>query len=793
MSAPEKKTSPEERIGTLAGIHGSGIVYADNVVFNAAQGHGFAAEQANHLHDVFTLRDAQHEGTNLALRGADRIVDGVHIQTKYCEDAAKSVAQCFDAQNRFAYWSGDGRPMQIEVPADQYEAAVEAMRIRIHKGQVVLMKDGKVVGAVLDPDEASRIIRKGHYDYATARAIARAGTIEGLCFDTVKGISVARDAAGLSAAISYALAIWRGEDHAAALQAACLTGIKVGGTAWLTSIATAQLGRTSLAQSLVPISHAVVNRMGANVAQQIAALAGKNLSGAAAKSFAAKMGRGNAIAAGVATIVMSSADLFRMFEGRVSFAQVFKTVAINGASAMGGLGGASAGAAQGAAWGSWFPGPGTIIGGIVGGIVGGLAGSTAAESATRFVMDGLIEDDAVEMLAMLQAEFAEQAQVYLLAQPEADQVLGKLEALDLPSRLRDMYAASDRPGHARALLQPILDAVVAARPRVTLPDAQELLQSMEGLLPDASDGAAAGPAARLYNATGSLSFEMPEGWESLIPASGSDSFPTFRVALTGLSVTVTVNDAGSATTPAFLAQNLLKTFLGKDPQRGYVDVAPALIGDRTAYRFSIANTGTSGKQIWTTYYVTRVARYFVYLMVTSKKSTIDADALEAIGDWFSTLQLHRVDATPQQGATTLIDDALDIRMVVPPGWTGESIADDGPDAEAGLLFSLASSFAQVQVYSFGCHAEAYKDITANYLAFLENSNPGARSSVRDEVVNGRPAQVGLVVASVDGKPLHFVLTAVQFEKRVALFTSVLAGDDAWQYYEQCESLAWRLS
>ena len=37
---------------------------------------------------------------------------------------------------------------------------------------VVLVEDGKVAKAVVDPDEAVNIVRRGHYDYATARAIA---------------------------------------------------------------------------------------------------------------------------------------------------------------------------------------------------------------------------------------------------------------------------------------------------------------------------------------------------------------------------------------------------------------------------------------------------------------------------------------------------------------------------------------------------------------------------------------------------------------------------------------------
>lgn len=51
--------------------------------FQAAQGHGFAAEQANNLHDILTGKDAKIVGGDNAKDGPDRMVNGVNIQTKY--------------------------------------------------------------------------------------------------------------------------------------------------------------------------------------------------------------------------------------------------------------------------------------------------------------------------------------------------------------------------------------------------------------------------------------------------------------------------------------------------------------------------------------------------------------------------------------------------------------------------------------------------------------------------------------------------------------------------------------
>ena len=793
MHQKKKKSALGEGLGASVGVLGSGMIYSDNAVFGAAQGHGFAAEQVNHLHDVASLRSAVHEGTNLKRYGADRIVDSVQIQTKYCADGKKSVAQCFNAQNQFVYWADDGRPMQIEVPADQWEDSVKAMRQRIVNGEVVRMQDGKISGAVIDPDEAVNIIRKGHYDYATARAIARSGTIEGVTFDAVKGIEVARDSAGISAAIAYAVALWRGDGHGPALKAACLTGLKVGGVAWLTSIATAQIGRTGLSQGLVPVSKVIVDRLGSNMARQITAIAGKDLSGAAAKSFAAKLYRGNVIAASVSTIVMSSADLFRMFEGRASFAQVFKTVAVKGASAAGGLTGAAAGAAQGAAWGSFIPGPGNLIGGVIGGLIGAFAGSSVAESATRFVMDGLIVDDAVEMLTVLQTVFAEQAQVYLLAQPEADDVLSKLEVGDLPSKLRDMYAATDRPEYARSILLPIMDAVAASRPRVALPPVEELAQAMESLLSmvDPADGAA--QVTRMHNQTGSMSIDVPTEWQLQGPAGNPESFPAYLLPSKFAKVNISIFDAASTLCATSQAQSWLKSFLDEDAQRGHADVESTVMGGRAVSRFSVAETDKSRKTIWTTYYVARLARYFVYLQVMSRNEKINLDDHEAISEWYSGLQLHRVDATPQKGATTIVDGYSGIQMVVPPGWSGEAVAS-AKDSSQPFIFNLAAPFSETLVYAYDSGTEVlYRKFLDKMLENMKEKTPAARTSIRENVINGRPSAVAHFTATVDKLAIHLVITTLQFDGFVVLINSAVAGNDAPQYYEQCEALAWRVS
>ncbi len=93
-------------------------------------------------------------GDNNARNGADRLVSGTEIQTKYCSTAARSVGAAFDQRNGQYRCMGNNGPMQLEVPRDQYAGAVETMRNKI--------REGKVSG-VTDPAEASRLIHQGTY------------------------------------------------------------------------------------------------------------------------------------------------------------------------------------------------------------------------------------------------------------------------------------------------------------------------------------------------------------------------------------------------------------------------------------------------------------------------------------------------------------------------------------------------------------------------------------------------------------------------------------------------------
>lgn len=465
---PSKKHSGAELVGQAAGIAQAGNIYAENVSFQASQGHGFAAENANHLFDILTGQDATIIGGDNAKDGADRLVNGVQIQTKYCATASRTVSECFH-DNQFRYYNPDGSPMQIEVPFDQYDDAIRSFQTRIEKGQV---------RNISDPEKAKDIIRQGQFTYEQAKNIARFGTIEGITYDAIRGIQVAGWAGGISALISFGTAIWRGDDMETAIQNAVYSGLKVGGISWVSSILTAQVGRTSLELGLRGATDWVVKQLGAKTTAMLANAmrAGNNIYGAAAANHLSKILRGNIVTGVIVTGVLSTADFIRLFQGKVSAAQVFKNISKTAASVAGGTAGWMGGAAIGASIGSAIPIVGTAAGGIIGGIIGAFGGGYASQEAASALLDVFIEDDAVEMLDIFQEVFSSLAFDYLLSEEEASQCIESLQKEPgFETIVQKLYQSEDRKQKATEFLLPIIEKRAKERDFIPLPNPDKFM------------------------------------------------------------------------------------------------------------------------------------------------------------------------------------------------------------------------------------------------------------------------------------------------------------------------------
>ena len=87
----QKKSVGAEAAGNVYGNISNAATNYGIDKFSTPRGHGFAAERANHLYDILHGKDSVIAGDNNAKNGADRIVDGVNIQSKYCKTGAKCI------------------------------------------------------------------------------------------------------------------------------------------------------------------------------------------------------------------------------------------------------------------------------------------------------------------------------------------------------------------------------------------------------------------------------------------------------------------------------------------------------------------------------------------------------------------------------------------------------------------------------------------------------------------------------------------------------------------------------
>jgi len=346
--------------------------YMQYTQYRNHQGHGWAAEDANAMADRLAGKRVEQVGTDNSCNGADRIVNGVEIQTKYCASARESVNAAFqDCKYRY-----DG--MKLEVPKDQYEEAVKLMAEKIRSGQVP---------GVTDPAVARDMVVKGSCSYQEAKNIAKAGNIDSIKFDMKTQTVTCGLTCGISFVLSYANSVRNGKKHKEALKEASIQAAKNGATSMVIGVGTQQLLRTcvgrNIATSATHASRAVINatcktRIGQKIVEKTAStLIGKQVAGQTAKNILAKGMRTNMVTGGIMLAAQTVPDAVKVCQGKMSKGQFCENVASNTAGIGGGYAGATIGAAIGSAL---LPGVGTVVGGFIGGIGGGIAGSSTVRS-----------------------------------------------------------------------------------------------------------------------------------------------------------------------------------------------------------------------------------------------------------------------------------------------------------------------------------------------------------------------------------------------------------------------------
>ena len=445
---------------------------ADEEIFHTPQGHGFAAEQANNQYDNWHGKKGKVIGGDNAKNGADRRVykkDGtpVDIQSKYYKTGGECISACFE-NNEFRYFDAQGNPMVIEVPSDKYEEAITAMRKRI--------LDNEVPG-VKDPDSATEIVKPGNYTYKQAINIAKAGNIESLKYDAKNGVVVAQTAFGVTAIITFALSLWSGESYSMALKRATIDGLKMGGIAFIVSVAASQLSKAGLNSLMVGSTEAIVGRLGPKVSAIIANAyrSGSNIAGAAAKKSAAKILRGNVITSTVTIAAIFAFNAVDMFRRRISAQQLFKNLISTGAGLAGGFGGMVIGATAGTLI---VPGVGTAVGSFIGAV----AASCAVEQAANAVANQFVEDDAIQMTAILEKQFNKLVIEHLLNKDETEKLLDDISIRLDGNTLKEMFSKEDRERFADEFIAPTVKKIESNREKIAFPEAGDIMTETELIL-----------------------------------------------------------------------------------------------------------------------------------------------------------------------------------------------------------------------------------------------------------------------------------------------------------------------
>lgn len=431
--------------------------------FGGGQGHGHVGEQYGDTLDRIKFKNTKREGATHAKNGADRIVNGKVIQTKYLKSAGKTVGQTFNGgQAKYTFGEGTNKRMMIiEVPRDQYEDSVKIIAKRI--------KDGEVPNES-NPQNAVKYLKKGAISYEHSQIATKS------IFDRHSEIpmhdennKVIRDSDGNIQMKSVTLGdklVWSvGGDFMTGVASSMPTALVNGVWIYCNSRWHGSSEKEALKSTALAIAKPVVwggsmymiasqfagSKMGKALGNQL--FSGGNLSNSV------KTAKVTGLALGTVTAVVAfGPDVVSCLRGRISTQQLIKNSVVTGT-------GMATGAAVGGVIGSGIPVVGTAIGAVVGGTIGSLG--------AKKIMDQFVEDDAILMIRIAKEEFIE---TVLSVPLKADEVEIILQSTFLNKRfnhqLQIMFASeSPRKYIHKIYFDKILDIFKQRK----LPDENELI------------------------------------------------------------------------------------------------------------------------------------------------------------------------------------------------------------------------------------------------------------------------------------------------------------------------------
>jgi len=300
----------------------------------------------------------------------------------------------------------------------------------------------------------------------------------------------------MSFAVSFASCRWNGMDAKQALRLSSINAIKNGFTVMAAGVATRQFLKTSVGRNFAAFStqnaRNIINQvyrtdLGKEAIHKLAtAIAGKTLTGAAAKNVVAKLARTEWPVMICLTAASTMPDLYRVaITKEISWSQFTKNFSVNVFGAVGGIGGAATGAVIGTLV---FPGAGTAIGAIFGGIGGGIGSS----KLVSWIADLICDDDTDQMNHIIQKVVPQLSSDFLITEEEFAQILQEMQALIDIKWVKKMYKAGAKGKRAqdKALFQAefayselalIFEKTIAKRDVIIIPSHKEISKDLRSI------------------------------------------------------------------------------------------------------------------------------------------------------------------------------------------------------------------------------------------------------------------------------------------------------------------------
>ncbi len=432
---------------------------------------GFAAEDANALHDRMKGKKVEEIGRNNEKNGADRISNGVYIQTKYYATASKTINAAFDS-NGYRYYQ-DGKPMKLEVPKEQYEQAIKLMKEKISNGEV---------SGITNPEEAKNIVQQGYVTYKQAKNIAKAGNIDSLVFDAKGSVVSTSSTFGISFIINFAILKYKNIDTEDAIKISFIEGLKTGGVTFFGSVFTRQILRTSFGRTLAALSTKFSKSvmiefyqtpLGKDIIHKAASfIAQKQIYGGAARNVAIKFFRTNILTNVAFILVNTVPDFWAFMNNRKSW----KELTISIASSISGFGAFLIGSKLGAK----IPGPAPlkIIVSMLGGI---LAALTASDIINRIFKT---EKEKKEY-DLIQTVIKELCNDYMLInEDEFDLCMNEIQRRDIINsnfieHIRARDSEEKKKSYIYKKLKLCFENIISKRKTIVIPSTAEYIKEIE--------------------------------------------------------------------------------------------------------------------------------------------------------------------------------------------------------------------------------------------------------------------------------------------------------------------------